>query len=71
MLQYLTIPVTPFQQNCSLIWDDQTLQAAVVDPGGDLEVLLDAVAKLGVKLEQIWITHAHVDHAAEIGRAHV
>lgn len=64
MLKYLTIPVTPFQQNCSLIWDDQTLQAAVVDPGGDLDVLLDAVAKLGVKLEQIWITHAHVDHAA-------
>ena len=64
MLQYLTIPVTPFQQNCSLIWDDQTRQAAVVDPGGDLEVLLDAVAKLGLKLEQIWITHAHVDHAA-------
>ena len=64
MLKYLTIPVTPFQQNCSLIWDDQSLQAAVVDPGGDLEVLLDAVAKLGLTLEQIWITHAHVDHAA-------
>jgi len=64
MLKYLTIPVTPFQQNSSLIWDDQTLQAAVVDPGGDLEVLLGAVDKLGLKLEQIWITHAHVDHAA-------
>jgi len=64
MLKYLTIPVTPFQQNSSLIWDDQTLQAAVVDPGGDLDVLLGAVDKLGLKLEQIWITHAHVDHAA-------
>jgi glyoxylase-like metal-dependent hydrolase (beta-lactamase superfamily II) len=64
MLQYLTIPVTPFQQNSSLVWDDQTLQAAVIDPGGDLEVLLGAVNKLGLKLEQIWITHAHVDHAA-------
>ena len=64
MLKYLTIPVTPFQQNCSLVWDDQTLQAAVIDPGGDLDVLLGAVGKLGLKLEQIWITHAHVDHAA-------
>ena len=33
MLQYQTIPVTPFQQNCSLVWDDQTHQAAVIDPG--------------------------------------
>jgi glyoxylase-like metal-dependent hydrolase (beta-lactamase superfamily II) len=64
MLQYLTIPVTPFQQNASLVWDDQTRQAAVIDPGGDLDVLLGAVQKLGLKLEQIWITHAHVDHAA-------
>jgi glyoxylase-like metal-dependent hydrolase (beta-lactamase superfamily II) len=64
MLQYLTIPVTPFQQNASLVWDDQTQQAAVIDPGGDLDVLLGAVQKLGLKLEQIWITHAHVDHAA-------
>ena len=64
MLEYLTIPVTPFQQNCSLVWDDRSLQAAVIDPGGDLEVLLGAAQKRGLKLEQIWITHAHVDHAA-------
>jgi hydroxyacylglutathione hydrolase len=64
MLQYKTIPVTPFQQNCSLVWDDETRQAAVIDPGGDLDVLLAAVQQLGLKLEQIWITHAHVDHAA-------
>jgi glyoxylase-like metal-dependent hydrolase (beta-lactamase superfamily II) len=59
MLQYQTIPVTPFQQNCSLIWDDQTRQAAVVDPGGDLDVLLDAIKTLGLKLEQIWIIGPH------------
>jgi glyoxylase-like metal-dependent hydrolase (beta-lactamase superfamily II) len=64
MLQYQTIPVTPFQQNASLVWDDVTLQAAVIDPGGDLDLLLGAVQKLGLNLEQIWITHAHVDHAA-------
>ena len=64
MLKYLTIPVTAFQQNCSLLWDDQTLQAAVIDPGGDLEVLLDAVQKLGLKLEQVWVTHGHLDHCS-------
>lgn len=64
MLRYQTIPVTPFQQNCSLVWDDVTHQAAVIDPGGDLDLILDAVKRLGLKLEQIWITHGHVDHAA-------
>jgi len=63
MLQYQTIPVTPFQQNCSLIWDDVSLQAAVVDPGGDLPVILQEVARRHLKLEQIWLTHAHIDHA--------
>ena len=71
MLQYLTIPVTEFQQNCSLVWCDQTLQAAVIDPGGDLDRLLAHVAQLDLKLEQIWLTHAHIDHAggtAELAR---
>ncbi len=63
MLQYLTIPVTAFQQNCSLVWDDATKQAAVIDPGGDLEMLLAEAEHLGLKLEQIWLTHAHIDHA--------
>ena len=64
MLRYETVPVTPFQQNCSIVWCDATKKAAIIDPGGDLDVLLDAVKRLGVTLEQIWITHAHVDHAA-------
>ena len=68
MLKYLTIPVTPFQQNCSLVWDDDSKQAAVIDPGGDTDVILDAVKQLGLKLEQIWITHAHVDHALRVER---
>ena len=63
MLRYLTIPVTQFQQNCSLVWCDQTLQAAVIDPGGDLERILAEVKRLGLHLEQIWLTHAHIDHA--------
>lgn len=71
MLRYLTVPVTPFQQNCSLIWDEATRAAAVVDPGGDLDILLGHVERLGLKLEQIWLTHAHIDHAggtAELAR---
>lgn len=64
MLQYQTIPVTPFQQNCSLLWDDQSRQAAVIDPGGDLDLILDAVRRHGLQLEQIWITHGHLDHAS-------
>jgi hydroxyacylglutathione hydrolase len=63
MLNYLTVPVTPFQQNCSIVWCDETMKAAVIDPGGDLDVLLAEVARLGVTLEQIWLTHAHIDHA--------
>jgi glyoxylase-like metal-dependent hydrolase (beta-lactamase superfamily II) len=54
MLRYLTIPVTPFQQNCSLVWCDQTLQAAVIDPGGDLDRILAEVKRLGLKLECIF-----------------
>ena len=63
MLQYLTIPVTAFQQNCSLVWDDATKQAAIIDPGGDLDELLAQADSRGLKLEQIWLTHAHIDHA--------
>ena len=63
MLHYQTIPVTPFEQNCSIVWCDETLTAAIIDPGGDLPVLLDAAKQLGVTIEQIWLTHAHIDHA--------
>ena len=63
MLHYHTIPVTPFQQNCSIVWCDETLQAAVIDPGGELEVLLTEVKRRGLTLTQIWQTHGHIDHA--------
>ncbi|MBT9524935.1 MAG: MBL fold metallo-hydrolase [Rhizobacter sp.] len=65
--QYLTIPVTPFQQNCSLVWCSETMQAAVIDPGGELPRLLATADKLGLRLEQIWLTHAHIDHAGATG----
>jgi glyoxylase-like metal-dependent hydrolase (beta-lactamase superfamily II) len=67
VLAYLTIPVTAFQQNCSLVWDEQTRQAAVIDPGGDLDHLLAQIKQLDLKLEQIWLTHAHIDHAGGTG----
>lgn len=63
MLRYTTIPVTALQQNCSIVWCDETLQAAVIDPGGDLDLLLAEVKRRGLTLTQIWQTHAHIDHA--------
>lgn len=58
------IPVTPFQQNCTLIWDDATKVGAVVDPGGDLDRIEAAIREQGVTVEKILLTHGHVDHAA-------
>ena len=56
------IPVTPFQQNCSLLVDEQTNKAALVDPGGDLEHILEALRSSGAELERILLTHGHLDH---------
>ena len=56
------IPVTPFQQNCTLLVCEQTKQAALVDPGGDIELILEAVKEQGVVLEKILLTHGHIDH---------
>ena len=67
MLRYQTIPVTPFEQNCSVVWCDETMKAAIVDPGGNLQQLVAAVKALGLTLEQIWVTHAHIDHAGGVG----
>ncbi|TCH99914.1 MBL fold metallo-hydrolase [Roseococcus sp. SYP-B2431] len=57
------IPVTPFQQNCTLVWDDATLEATVIDPGGDVDQILAQLEKQGLKLVQILLTHGHIDHA--------
>ncbi|WP_366519904.1 MBL fold metallo-hydrolase [uncultured Croceicoccus sp.] len=59
------LPVTPLQQNCSLLWCTQTMKGALIDPGGDLDRLKAAVAKAGVTLEKILITHGHADHCGE------
>lgn len=62
-LKAVIVPVTQFQQNCSILWCDQTLEAAVVDPGGDIPEILAAVTKHQLKLSKILLTHAHIDHA--------
>jgi hydroxyacylglutathione hydrolase len=59
--------VTPLQQNCSLIWCTKTMKAALVDPGGDLDKLKAAVAKVGVTIEKLLITHGHLDHCGQAG----
>jgi glyoxylase-like metal-dependent hydrolase (beta-lactamase superfamily II) len=61
-MKYQIIPVTPFQQNCSLIWCEKTKRAAVVDPGGNIDRIQNEVAKLGLVLEKILLTHGHIDH---------
>jgi hydroxyacylglutathione hydrolase len=62
-LAAVIVPVTPFQQNCSVIWCDRTLEGAVIDPGGDLDQVLAVVAENDVRLTRILLTHAHIDHA--------
>ena len=62
-LQVFLIPVTPFQQNCSLVFDPERKVGAIVDPGGDVPVILDAIRQSGVTIEKILLTHGHIDHA--------
>ena len=62
-MRYQIIPVTPYQQNCTLIWCEETKRAAVIDPGGELHLIKAAAEQAGVEIEKILITHAHLDHA--------
>jgi hydroxyacylglutathione hydrolase len=62
-MQVQIIQVTPFQQNCALIWDEATKKAVVIDPGGDVPAILSAIAASGVTVENIYLTHGHLDHA--------
>jgi glyoxylase-like metal-dependent hydrolase (beta-lactamase superfamily II) len=62
-MKYVVIPVTPFEQNCTLIWCERTLRAAVVDPGGDVDIILERIEGAGVNPEKILLTHGHIDHA--------
>ncbi|WP_274426571.1 MBL fold metallo-hydrolase [Chelativorans sp. YIM 93263] len=57
------IPVTPFQQNCAILYDEETMRGVVVDPGGEVERIREAIDKTGVTIDAIWLTHGHIDHA--------
>lgn len=65
-LKVRVVPVTPFQQNCSVLVCEETMRAAIVDPGGDLEQILEAVANENATVEKILVTHAHIDHAGGV-----
>jgi len=67
MLRYQLIQVTSFQQNCSLLWCDESMDAVLIDPGGDLDKLARAIESAGVKLKEIWLTHGHLDHVGASG----
>ncbi|CAN7302834.1 MBL fold metallo-hydrolase [Phenylobacterium sp. LjRoot219] len=62
-IRAMIAPVTPLQQNCTIVWCAKTLKAAIIDPGGEVPSLLAALKQHGLTLEKIWITHGHLDHA--------
>lgn len=62
MLKTAVIPVTPLMQNCTLLWCSETMRGVAIDPGGDVDVILDALKENGVTLDKILLTHGHFDH---------
>ena len=65
-MKFMVIPVTPYQQNCTLLWCEETRIAALVDPGGDLDRLKDAVEENDLMLEKILVTHGHLDYVGGV-----
>ncbi|MCF6234952.1 MAG: MBL fold metallo-hydrolase [Gammaproteobacteria bacterium] len=65
-MKFKIIPVTSYVQNCSLLWCEKTLQAAVIDPGGDIDKILNAATDLGVEIKIILATHGHLDHVGGV-----
>lgn len=62
-LQAGIVPVTPFQQNCTIFFDADSKEGVVVDPGGDVDMIVEAINQNGITVKEIWITHGHLDHA--------
>ncbi|ASK27612.1 MBL fold metallo-hydrolase [Neisseria chenwenguii] len=65
-LQFEIIAVTPFRQNCTLLWDDETKEAVLTDVGGDVPYLLKEIKSKGLNVKEIWLTHGHLDHAGGV-----
>ena len=66
-MRVIIVPVTPFQQNCSILICEKTNEAAIVDPGGDIDLILEAVKKESVTVVKILLTHGHLDHCGATG----
>ncbi|MDP6707421.1 MAG: MBL fold metallo-hydrolase [Alphaproteobacteria bacterium] len=62
-MKAVIVPVTPFQQNCTVLWCEETMKGAVIDPGGDIERIMGAADEKEVELEKVFLTHGHIDHA--------
>ncbi len=62
-LQAVIVPVTAFQQNCTILFDNVSKKGVVVDPGGDVDKIISALVKHGIEADAIWLTHGHLDHA--------
>lgn len=67
-IRAMLAPVTPLQQNCTIVWCTKTMKAAIIDPGGEVDRLMAGLAQHGLTLEKIWITHGHLDHAGGTAR---
>ena len=65
-MRYTVVPVTPFEQNCTIFWCEKTRRAVVIDPGGDIERILQTLTDEGLTLEKILVTHGHIDHAGGV-----
>lgn len=65
-MKVIVIPVTQLEQNCSLLCCEHTNKAAVVDPGGEIQRILEVANKAGAEIEKILVTHAHIDHAGAV-----
>jgi glyoxylase-like metal-dependent hydrolase (beta-lactamase superfamily II) len=65
-LRVSVVPVTPFSQNCTLMWDDDTKEAVVIDAGGDVPRIMEAVTRQGLDVRALWLTHGHLDHAGGV-----
>lgn len=67
-MRYKIVPVTPFEQNCTVFWCEETREAAVIDPGGDIARIEAVLASEGLTLSKILVTHGHIDHAGGVAQ---
>ncbi len=69
-MKLIVIPVTPFQQNCSILWCEETMKGAVIAPGGEVDRILQEAAARNIEIERILVTHGHADHCGGVAAMH-